>query len=191
MEFTCAICQVICSGASELTIHAASHISTIRKPFQCSVSGCGTEFKHLHHLRRHMKFIHSADNNARAYDCSECTRTYSDSRKLETHLANHHNIIKCCRLGCSSTFSTKSQLKLHKQVCLTFRPCQRATANITRTTLEALLLHKKWWLSKRKMQNIDTMASLHHKIRHHHCKPPRRRFTIQYILAHRLQIFPL
>ena len=66
-----------------------------KKPFPCSVSGCGKRYKKPSGLEQHMRKEHGLDSPAprvrKIFHCTMCDKAYMTARSLQQHCEKHHN----------------------------------------------------------------------------------------------------
>jgi len=105
--YTCTVCNVKCTGRSELLHHMRTHDKD--KPFFCKV--CGSNFKQVVHLRAHMR-MHTGE---KPFACTVCSKHFRQKAILDQHMRTHtqDKPYKCTEDGCSRGFTQKTSLKNH------------------------------------------------------------------------------
>ncbi|XP_055523805.1 zinc finger and SCAN domain-containing protein 2-like [Wyeomyia smithii] len=82
--FVCSVCEQGFSQQKSLTFHMRRH--TNEKPFVCP--HCAFAFRQKDGLKRHMLVKHT-ERDAKTFNCTECTMTFSTRYGLATHRKRH------------------------------------------------------------------------------------------------------
>jgi len=114
-------CDKFFTRPSRLETHLLSH--TGKRPFKCTVEGCGKDYARRAHLIRHTANSHSNQEKTgeKRIDCSQCDATFSNKYGLKKHWLkchdpNNKSVKQFSCDVCGQKFSRRPSLKQHRAI---------------------------------------------------------------------------
>ena len=113
-SFTFTRCKMSFTSMEELTLHCATHKTTVKH--QCNV--CGKSFTQKSSLTRHLR-THSGE---RLYQCNVCYKRFTEKGNVKKHLRIHSGERPFQCTVCGKRFTQMSDLTKHLLIHCVDRP---------------------------------------------------------------------